>query len=135
MVALQKGFFIIYATSCVPLLSFATMIFSCSKVPSLRQTHAQKCHSFVRHMLKNATGHHYCDLKSLLPCYNNINTYGLTCHLSLYLTTIKCGAHLIPTAFLFSCKIIRLLTPDKWATLIIVRQRELTCGFRLIFVI
>ena len=26
---------------------------------------------------------------------------------------IKCGAYLIPTAFLFSCKIIRLVSPDK----------------------
>src|SRR3989337_1181617 len=75
---------------------------------------AQKCHRFIRDMLKNATGHHYCDLKSLLPCYNDINTYEPTCQLSLYLTTMKCGAHLFPTAFLFSCKIIRLVTPDKW---------------------
>ena len=74
----------------------------------------QKCHRFVRHMFKNATGHHYCDLKSLLPCYNDINTYEPACQLSFYLTTIKCGAHLIPTTFLFSYKIIRLVTPDKW---------------------
>ena len=81
MLYLQKRVFIIYATSCVPQLSITTRNFSTAK----------KSHHFVRHMLKNATAHHYCDLKSILTCYNGINTYGPTCQLSLYLTTIKCG--------------------------------------------
>ena len=41
---------------------------------------------------------------------------------------IKCGAYLIPTAFLFSCKIIHLITPDK-------QGHTYHCENRLIFVI
>ena len=66
-------------------------------------------------MLKNATAHHYCDLKSLLTCYNGINQYLWTNMPALPLSHYnKVWAHLIPTAFLFSRKIIRLLTPHKW---------------------
>ena len=73
-----------------------------------------------------------CDLKSLLTCYNGINQYLWSNMPALPLSHYnKVWAHLIPTAFLFSCKIIRLLTPHQWATFIIVRQRELICGTRL----
>ena len=109
-------------------LSVMPPVVSHYSVLPLEISTAQKWHCFIRHILKNATKQHYCDLKSLLPCYNDINTYEPTCQLSLYLTTIKYGAHLIPTAFLFSCKIIRLVTPDK-------RGHTYHCENRLIFVI
>src|SRR5215216_7298791 len=50
LVAKELRVFIIYATGCVHY-----------SVLPLGISTAQKCHRFVRHMLKNATGHHYCD--------------------------------------------------------------------------
>src|SRR5215216_5807649 len=50
-------------------LSFMPPVVSHYSVLPLEISTAQKCHRFVRHMLKNASGHHYCDLKYLLPCY------------------------------------------------------------------
>ena len=102
-------------------LSFMPPVVSHYSVLPLGISTAKKCHRFVRHILKIAIGYHYCDLKYHFPCYNYINTYGPTCQLSLYLTSIKCGAYFIPTTFLFSYKIIAWLLLTNGATLIIVR--------------
>ena len=58
----KKGF-IIYATSCVPLLSFAIRSYNYSKMPSIREMLAQKCHRSVRCFLKNTIRHRYFHIK------------------------------------------------------------------------